>query len=65
MPMKTNLEPAPEKLLSYIRCNCKLSTKNTWWPNMLMRKSGLEMRICLWKLPRMAKIEDLLLLMIN
>ena len=28
VPMKTNLEPAPENLLSYICCNCKLSTKN-------------------------------------
>ena len=43
VPMKTNLEPVPENLLSYIRCNCKLSTKNTCGGQICScRKVGLK-----------------------
>lgn len=41
-PIMTDLEPAPDNILKFIRCNCKLSKKNPCGTNVCTcRKHGL------------------------
>jgi hypothetical protein len=41
-PLKTDLEPAPKKLLQFIRCKCKMSSSNPCGTNSCScRKNGL------------------------
>ena len=43
VPVKTDLEPAPESLLKFIRCSCKTTTKKTCGSQLCScRKSELE-----------------------
>ena len=43
LPTKTDLGPAPESLLKYVRCNCKTTSKNTCGTlACTCRKSGLK-----------------------
>jgi len=42
-PIKTDLEPAPENILKFIRCNCKVSTKNPCGTKVCScKKNGLK-----------------------
>ena len=42
-PIKTDLPPAPEFLLTVISCSCKTTSRNTWGTMMCnCRKSGLK-----------------------
>lgn len=42
-PIMSDIEPAPENLLKFIRCNCKMSARNTCGGNMCScRKNGLK-----------------------
>ena len=42
-PIMTDLEPAPESLLKFVRCKCKLSTTNPCGSNICScRKHGLK-----------------------
>ena len=47
-PTMTDQEPAPASLLNYIRCNCKLTSKNTCGTNLCScRRNGLKcVRAC-------------------
>lgn len=41
-PVMTDLAPAPEKILKFVRCNCKLTAKNVCGTNACTcRKTGL------------------------
>lgn len=42
-PIMTDLEAAPENILKFVRCNCKVSTKNPCETNICTcRKNGLQ-----------------------
>ena len=42
-PIKTDVAPAPQRLLKFIRCNCKTASKNTCGSDSCScRKSGLK-----------------------
>ena len=42
-PIMTDLDPAPENLLKFIRCKCKVSSRNPCGTNLCMcRKNGLK-----------------------
>ena len=43
VPVMTDLDPAPESLLKFVRCKCKLSSKNPCGSNICScRKNGLK-----------------------
>ena len=49
VPIKTDLDPAPQFLLNFIRCNCKVTTRNPCGGlNCSCRKHGLESVTCIW-----------------
>ena len=52
LTIQTDEEPAPESLLKFVRCKCKLGTRNLWHEHLLLQKKLTKMCATMWTMPR-------------
>ena len=51
-PIMSDLDAAPDSLLKFVRCKCKLTSKPLWNQHMFLSKKWFEVCNNVWGLPR-------------